>query len=189
VLGLLLILGNLSNTLNQQTSLIKQFYTKTESTVDYQYHVILSDYIKTIGNIVLTDNSQTKPEKSAIIRAMTQATLQELDLESRRYVVMFLYDINLLKTSSKKQLPLFFGAFLTNAKLQNLDLRYANFQGADLTGADLRGTDLRGANLENAILKHACYNNLTSFNQGFAPITARMKEVLNSRECFSARSR
>ncbi|WP_180974931.1 pentapeptide repeat-containing protein [Fischerella thermalis] len=188
VLGLLLIFGNLSNTLNQQTSLIKQFYTNTESTVDYQHHIILSDYIKTIGNIVLADNSQTKPEKSAMIRAMTQATLQELDPESRRYVVMFLYDINLLKTSSKKQLPLFFGASLTNAKLQNLDLRYANFQGADLTGADLRGTDLRGANLENATLKHACYNNLTLFNQGFAPIAAGMKEVLNSRECFSASS-
>ncbi|WP_315790424.1 pentapeptide repeat-containing protein [Fischerella sp. JS2] len=189
VLGLLLIIGNLSNNLNQQTSLIKQFYTNTESTVDYQQHVILSDYIKIIGNIVLTENSQAKPEKSAMIRAMTQATLQELDPERRRYVVMFLYDVNLLKTSSKNQLPLLFGASITDAKLQDLDLRYANFQSADLTGADLRGTDLRGANLENAILKHACYNNLTLFNQGFAPIPVGMKEVLNSRECFSTRSR
>jgi hypothetical protein len=189
VLGLLLILGNLSNTLNQQTSLIKQFYTNTESTVDYQRHVILSDYIKTIGNIILTDDSQVKPEKSAMIRAMTQATLQELDPERRRYVVMFLHDINLLNTSSKKQLPLLFGASLTDAKLQSLDLKFANFQGTNLTGADLRGTDLRKANLENAILKNACYNNLTLFNKGFVPIAVGMKEVVDSRECFSARSR
>jgi hypothetical protein len=127
VLGLLLILGNLSNTLNQQTSLIKQFYTNTESTVDYQHHVILSNYIKTIWNIVLTDNSQAKPEKLAIIRVMTQAKLQELDPERRRYVVMFLYDLILLKTSLKKQLPLLFGASVRDAKLQNLDCKICHF--------------------------------------------------------------
>ncbi|MFB2770338.1 pentapeptide repeat-containing protein [Pelatocladus sp. BLCC-F211] len=186
VLGLLLIIGNLSNTLNQQTSQFKEFYINTESTVDYQRHVILSDYIKTIGNIVLTEKSQAKSENSAMIRAMTQATLQELDPERRRYVVMFLSDINLLKKSSKKQLPLLFGASITGAKLQGLDLREANFQGTNLTGVDLRGADLRRANFKNAILTNACYNKLTLFNKGFIPTAVGMKEVLDTKKCYSS---
>ncbi|TBR60495.1 hypothetical protein B4U84_06455 [Westiellopsis prolifica IICB1] len=186
ILGLLLIIGNLSNTLNQQTSQFKEFYINTESTVDYQSHVILSDYIKTIGNIVLTEKSQSKPEHSAMIRAMTQATLQELDPERRRYVVMFLSEINLLKKSSKKQLPLLFGASITGAKLQGLDLKNANFQGTNLTGVDLRGADLRGANFKNAILTNACYNKLTLFNKGFIPTAVGMKEVLDTKKCYSS---
>ncbi|KOP25041.1 hypothetical protein AMR41_16605 [Hapalosiphon sp. MRB220] len=184
VLGLLLIIGNLSNSLNQQTSQFKEFYINTESTVDYQSHIILSDYIKTIGNIVLTEKSQDKPEKSAMIRVMTQATLQELDPERRRYVVMFLSDMNLLKNSSKKQLPLLFGASIAGAKLQGLDLRSANFQSTNLTSVDLRGADLRGANFKNAILTNACYDKLTLFNKGFAPNTMGMKEVLENKKCY-----
>ncbi len=183
IVSLLLILGNLSNTLSQQTYQLQQFSENTELTADYHRYTILSDYMKTIANEIVTGHSQKTPEKSAMIRALTQATLQELDPGRKRYVVMFLHDANLLKTASKKQPSLLLGASLTGANLQGLNLKLANLQGANLTSADLRGTDLRGANLENAILAKSCYNTSTLFDKKFIPSAAGMRKVADSQAC------
>jgi Pentapeptide repeats (8 copies) len=183
VLFVIIILANLTNNFHDKIYSFPGFSENTAFTVDYQRHAILSDYLKTMTQVILEDNPKQVKNNSNIFRAMTQATLQELDPQRQRYVIMFLQDANLLQNSSRKQASLLLGANLIAINLQNLNLRFADFQGTNLTGADLRGADLRGVNLENANLTNSCYNSQTIFEKTFQPIAAGMKEIVKSKEC------
>jgi hypothetical protein len=179
----LLIWGNIPNGLNRSIYQLSGFSGNIELTADDRSQAIVSDYLKTMTQVILADNPQQIKANPAIFRAMTQATLQELDPGRKRYVMMFLQDANLLKKTSNKHPSLLLGASFTGANLQDINLQFANLQGTNLTGADLRGADLRRANLVNANLTKSCYNNLTIFDKKFQPDKLGMREVKNSQKC------
>jgi Pentapeptide repeats (8 copies) len=161
-----------------------QFYSfATELKADFHHQAVLSDYFKTMTSLLVEDNLKNNQQKSAIVRAMTQATLEELDPGRKRYVIMFLQDANLLQGSSNKQPSLLWGANLVGANLQGIVFKSTNLQGTNLAKADLRGTDLRGANLKSANLDDSCYDTLTLFERKFQPISAGMREITESDEC------
>lgn len=188
ILILSLFLLNVTHTLSKQAYYLEKLSVNAELTNDYQGQKILSEYLTTMAKTMLEDNSKKIQEKMAFIRSMTQATLQELNPERKRFVVMFLQDTNLLPTSNRKAM-LLLGANLVGAKLQGLNLKFANLQGANLASADLRGTDLRGANLESANLKNACYNSFTLFERELDPSSLGMREMVESKECSVIASR
>lgn len=178
------IVGNVTQGASQPLSKITGFSgNKVELAADYQRQAILSDYLKTMTQIMLDKNPRQVQDKVAILRGMTQATLQELDPGRQRYVILFLQDANLLQVASRRQAPLLFGASLVGVNLQQINLRSANLQGTNLAGADLRGTDLRGAKLANANLTNSCYNEFTKFDRNFDPNIVGMKAVQNSQVC------
>jgi Pentapeptide repeats (8 copies) len=180
---LMLILININNSLSQETYQLKKITSNIELNSNYQSHGILSDYLKTMAKTIYENNGNNFKEKFAFMRAMTQATLQELDPGKKRYVIMFLRDANLLKISSNKTTALLSGANLAGVKLQDMDLKFTNLQGANLDKADLRGVDLRGANLENASLKNSCYSDQTLFSKNFDPAAFKMRKISNSKKC------
>ena len=185
VIIFMIILGNITNGANQSLYQLPGVSgNQVELTADYYRQGVLSDYLKTMTQIMLEENPRQVKDKLAIFRGMTQATLQELDPGRQRYVVLFLQDANLLQVSSRRQPPLLFGANLVGANLQGINLKSANLQGTNLTGADLRGTDLRGANLVNANLTNSCYNEFTIFDKKFLPNKVKMREVATSQKCF-----
>ncbi len=169
-----LFIGNIANA---NSSL--NFSSATNS----HRQTVLNDYLQTMTGILLEESPREISEKSTLFRAITQATLQELDPERKRYVIMFLHDANLLKFSSKKQASLLLGANLVKANLQNLNLSSTDLAGAKLDGADFRDTDLRGAILDTAKLTGSCYNDSTFFDKKFDPIAAGMRIVKESQGC------
>ncbi|MEA5596163.1 pentapeptide repeat-containing protein [Rivularia sp. UHCC 0363] len=145
---------------------------------------VLSDYLKTMTAIILKENPQEIRKKAATFRAITQATLEEIDPIRKRFVIMFLEDTQLLKISTQKQVSLLMGVNLAGVNLQGINFRFNNLQGVNLEKADLRGADLRKAKLSNAKLTNSCYNNYTLFDKNFDPVAAGMKEVAQSQVCF-----
>ncbi|UKP01302.1 pentapeptide repeat-containing protein [Nostoc sp. UHCC 0870] len=88
-----------------------------------------------------------------IARALTIATLRELDSERNKQITTFLYELNLIQKVDSllnTRIPL-----LYKADLEKANLRGAFLKGADLREANLKGADLREANLENACLEDA----------------------------------
>ncbi|MFN6568604.1 pentapeptide repeat-containing protein [Dendronalium sp. ChiSLP03b] len=183
IIFFLLVLGNIPNGFKQPIYQLSQFSGNIEITADYYRQAILSDYLKTMTKVILEDNPKKVQNKSAIFRAMTQAVLQELDPECKRYIIMFLQDANLLRMTSNKQPSLLLGANLTGANLQGMNLRFANLQGTNLSRVDLRSSDLLGANFTDAIFNNSCYNNFTIFDKNFQPQAAGMRKVKSSKKC------
>jgi hypothetical protein len=180
----LLSRGNITNLLNEPPHKLAELSgNNLELTADYHRQAILSDYLKTMTQAILKDSPQQTRQKSAIFRAMTQSTLQELDPERQRYLIMFLQDTNLLQGYSQRRPSLLLGANLTKTNLQGINLRYANLQGVNLTSADLRGSDLRGANLANANLSNSCYDSQTFFDKKIQPQILGMRKVEISHKC------
>lgn len=150
---------------------------------DVHHQAVLSDYLKTMTATILQENSQLIRKKAVTFRAMTQATLEELDPIRKRFVIMFLQDTKLLKISSQKHISLLMGVNLAGVNLQGIDFRFNDLQNVNLKNADLRATDLRRTNLNNANLKNSCYNNYTLFDKNFDPIAAGMREVAQFQMC------
>ncbi|HLP91300.1 MAG TPA: pentapeptide repeat-containing protein [Nostocaceae cyanobacterium] len=151
---------------------------------NYAQHDILSNYLNTMTMLILEANPQQIQQKSPVFRAITQATLQELDPEYKRYIILFLQDANLLQISTKEESSLLWGANLSGVNLQGLNLTSANLQGANLENVDFRGANLHGVKLKNANLENACYNSSTVFDHRFQPNTEGMKEIKASQKCF-----
>jgi uncharacterized protein YjbI with pentapeptide repeats len=149
-------------------------------TTNVHRQAVLSDYLKTMTSTVFKENPQSIRKKAATFRAMTQATLEELDPIRKRFVIMFLQDTKLLKISAQKQVSLLMGVNLTGVNLQGIDFRFNDLQGVNLNHADLRGADLRKTILNQANLTNSCYNNYTLFDKKFDPVAAGMKEVAQS---------
>lgn len=152
-------------------------------TTDVHRQAVLSDYLKTMTSTIFKENPRSIRNKAATFRAMTQATLEELDPIRKRFVVMFLQDTKLLEISAKKQVSLLMGVNLAGVNLQGMDFRFNDLQGVNLKNADLRGVDLRKTKLNNANLTNSCYNNYTLFDKNFDPVAAGMKEVGQSQMC------
>lgn len=201
---------NLVNGLNAQLDRpfqIQESLTKTQITVEEHRQTVLMDYLSTVTELLVKDSSESK-EKFGILRALTHAVLQDLDAPRKRYVMMVLYDANLIRLNAA---PLDRGvvdSFLARANLvgvnlqglnfrdtdfRKTDLRGANFQGVDLSGSNLQeanfsGTDLRAAILDAVILggtdlTSACYNGRTQFDPNFDPIAAGMQKVALTEPC------
>ncbi len=152
-------------------------------TTDVHRQAVLSDYLKTMSATILKENPRTIRRKVATFRAMTQATLEELDPIRKHFVIMFLQDSNLLKISAQKRVPLLMGVNLAGVNLQGTNFRFNDLQGVNLENADLRGADLRRAKLNNANLTNSCYNNYTLFDKKFDPVAAGMREVGQFKMC------
>ena len=153
-------------------------------TTDIHRQAVLSDYLKTMTATILKENPRAMRKKAVTFRAMTQATLEELDPIRKRFVIMFLQDAKLLKISAQKQVSLLMGVNLAGVNLQGINFRFNDLQGVNLENADLRGADLRKAKLSNANLTNSCYNNYTLFDKKFDPVAAGMREVTQSQMCF-----
>lgn len=152
-------------------------------TSDVHHQAVLSDYLKTMTATILQENSQSIRNKAATFRAMTQATLEELDPIRKRFVIMFLQDTKLLKISSRKHISLLMGVDLTGVNLQGINFRFNDLQNVNLKNADLRGADLRKTKLNHANLTNSCYNNYTLFDKNFDPVAAGMREVAQFQMC------
>ncbi|MEM1395314.1 MAG: pentapeptide repeat-containing protein [Cyanobacteria bacterium P01_H01_bin.150] len=150
---------------------------------DVHHQAVLSDYLKTMTATILQENPQSIRKKAATFRAMTQATLEELDPIRKRFVIMFLQDTKLLKISSQKHISLLMGVNLTGVNLQGMNFRSNDLQNVNFKNADLRGADLRRTKLNNANLTNSCYNNYTLFDKNFDPVAAGMKEVAQFQMC------
>lgn len=152
-------------------------------TTDVHHQAILSDYLKTMTSTILQEHPQSIRRKTATFRAITQATLEELDPIRKRFVIMFLQDTKLLQISARKKISLLMGVNLAGVNLQGINFRFNDLQNVNLKNADLRGADLRKTNLNNANLNHSCYNNYTLFDKNFDPVAAGMKEVAQFQMC------
>lgn len=150
---------------------------------DVHHQAVLSDYLKTMTSTIFAENPRSIRRKAATFRAMTQATLEELDPLRKRFVIMFLQDTKLLEISAHKKVSLLMGVNLAGVNLQGIDFRLNNLQYVNLKNADLRGADLRRTKLNNANLTNSCYNNYTLFDKYFDPVAAGMKEVAQSQMC------
>ena len=146
-------------------------------TADVHRQAVLSDYLKTMTATIIKENPRSIRRKVVAFRAMTQATLGELDPIRKRFVIMFLQDAKLLKISAQKHASLLMGVNLAGVNLQGVNFRFNDLQSVNLENADLRGADLRKAKLNNANLTNSCYNNYTLFDQKFDPVAAGMREV------------
>lgn len=144
---------------------------------------VLSDYLKTMTATILRENPQSIRKKAVTFRAMTQATLEELDPIRKGFLIMFLQDTQLLKISAEKQVSLLMGVNLAGVNLQGVNFRFNNLQGVNFHHADLRGADLRRAKLNNANLTNSCYNNYTLFDRKFDPVAAGMRKIEQSQVC------
>jgi uncharacterized protein YjbI with pentapeptide repeats len=200
---------NLVNGLNEQLERpfqIQDSLTKTQITVDQHRQSVLSDYFGMVTELLVTNQSHSK-EEFAVLRALTHATLQELDASRKRYVMLFLHDANLIQQGTAatglSPEPFLARANLVGANLQAIplhdadlrqtdlrgadlravDLTHANFQDADLSGADLRAADLRDAIFQNTNLTNVCYNQRTRFDPNFDPVQVGMKEVAQDALC------
>jgi len=147
------------------------------------HQAVLSDYLKTMTATILQEKPQSIRKKAATFRAMTQATLEELDPIRKRFVIMFLQDSKLLKISAQKHISLLMGVNLAGVNLQGINFRFHDLQYVNLKNADLRGADLRKTKLNNANLTNSCYNNYTLFDKKFDPVAAGMKEVAQFQMC------
>ena len=150
---------------------------------DVHRQAVLSDYLKTMTATILKENPQSIRKKTATFRAMTQATLEELDPIRKRFVIMFLQDAKLLKISAQKKVSFLMGVNLAGVNLQGINFRFNDLRGVNLENADLRGADLRKAKLNKANLTNSCYNNYTLFDKKFDPVAAGMREVTQSQIC------
>lgn len=150
---------------------------------DVHHQAVLSDYLKTMTSTIFEQNPRSIRRKAATFRAMTQATLQELDPLRKRFVIMFLQDTKLLKISAQKHISLLMGVNLAGVNLQGIDFRLNNLQNVNFKNADFRGADLRRAKLNNANLTNSCYNNYTLFDKNFDPVAEGMREVAQSQMC------
>ncbi len=151
---------------------------------DVHRQAVLSDYLKTMTTTIVKENPQSIRKKTAAFRAMTQATLEELDPIRKRFVIMFLQDTKLLKISAQKHISLLMGVNLAGVNLQGMNFRFNDLQGVNFENSDLRGADLRSSKLNNANLSNSCYNNYTLFDKHFDPVAAGMREVGQSQMCF-----
>lgn len=201
---------NLVNGLNAQLDRpfqIQESLTKTQITVEEHRQSVLTEYLSTVTELLVKDNSQSR-EKFGILRALTHAVLQELDAPRKRYVMMVLYDAGLIRLDAapleESVIDSFLaGANLVGVNLQGLNFRDADFRRADLRGANLQSTDLSGSNLQDANfsgadlratlldrvnlkrtnLTSACYNGRTQFDPNVDPIAAEMQKVSLTEPC------
>jgi uncharacterized protein YjbI with pentapeptide repeats len=201
---------NLVNGLNTQLDRpfqIQESLVKTQIMVEEHRQTVLTDYLSTVTELLVKDNSESK-EKFGILRALTHAVLQELDAPRKRYVMMVLYDANLIRLNTALPDMGVVDSFLAGANvvgvnlqglnfrnsdlrktnlqganLQQVNLSGSNFQDANLSGADLRSTILDGVNLDGANLTSACYSGRTQFDPNFDPIAAGMQKVSLTEPC------
>ncbi|HEY9816284.1 MAG TPA: pentapeptide repeat-containing protein [Candidatus Obscuribacterales bacterium] len=202
---------NLLNGFNEQLNRpfqIQDSLSKTQLTADYYRQTALSTYLSAAGMVLMQTHDHRTLEQLATLRALTHATLRELNAERKRYVVMLLQDAQVLTWRPEDNQDIGRPAFLSQANLiganlEGLDLqgtdlrgadlravnfRYANLNhthltGANLTGADLRSADLSNADLERVELLNACYNGRTVLDVNIDPTTAGMKKVTESDIC------
>ena len=199
---------NLLNGFNAQLDRpfqIQDSLSKTQLTADYYRQTALSTFLSSAGTVLI--QSDRTADQVATLRAMSHATLQELNAERKRYVVMLLHDAMLLErspeTADPTAAPFLAGANLIGANLSHLDfqntdfrqadlravnlrqsnLHHADLSSANLTGADLRSADLSDAVMDNLKLDNACYNGRTVFDANFDPTIARMKDVPETEVC------
>jgi hypothetical protein len=206
VATLTIAIVNLLNGFNAQLDRpfqIQDSLSKTQLTADYYRQTALSTFLSSAGTVLI--QSDRTANQVATLRAMSHATLQELNAERKRYVVMLLHDSRLLERSPDTPMaaPFFAGANLIGANLSHLDLHntdlrradlravnfrqsdlsHADLSDANLTGADLRRANLSNAVIDNAILDNACYNGRTVFDANVDPAIASMKDVPETEVC------
>jgi uncharacterized protein YjbI with pentapeptide repeats len=121
---------------------------------------------------------------------LTRVDLHLADLTSARLLAAnlngaLLFDVNLSGahlaeanlSSTNLTLSDLRDADLRAADLTHADVRGANLTDANLRGADLRGTDLAVAALRGADLAHVCYDDTTTWPDGFTPARTRLRLV------------
>jgi hypothetical protein len=133
----------------------------------------LQAYLDRMGNLLGEEGARDNPDERALARAQTLAVLEGLDPKSKRVVVQFLRESNLIPLEvpgKQDKIVSLSGANLREADLSGLNLEEARLAGAflhranlssaylphaDLGGTRLHGADLTGANLSGASLKRA----------------------------------
>lgn len=183
IIFLAVTIGIFNHRIDKPAYQLTQGQQKIVLASDVHHQEVLSDYLKTMTATILQENSQSIRNKAATFRAMTQATLEELDPIRKRFVIMFLQDTKLLKISSQKHISLLMGVDLTGVNLQGINFRFNDLQNVNLRNADLRGADLRKTKLNHANLTNSCYNNYTLFDKNFDPVAAGMREMAQFQMC------
>ncbi|MEB3218818.1 MAG: pentapeptide repeat-containing protein [Nostocales cyanobacterium 94392] len=183
VMFLLLVIGIFLHGFDQPADQFIPGHGNIAITSNIYRQQVLSDYLKTMTGTILQENPQSIRKNAVTFRAITQATLEELDPIRKGFVIMFLQDAKLLKISAEKQVSLLMGVNLAGVNLQGVNFRFNNLQGVNFHHADLRGADLRRTKLNNANLTNSCYNNYTLFDKKFDPVAAGMRRIEQSQVC------
>jgi uncharacterized protein YjbI with pentapeptide repeats len=186
--------------------LLQDSSNQVNLTAEHYRQSVLSTYLEKMTDILLDHKNSDIQSSNFLFRAMTQATLQEIDGKRKRYVIVLLLDAQLLNNSL---LSLLVGADLSNSDLHNLNLNqvnleqanlskanfskanlnHVNFRQADLSNADLSYADLRGAifkkvKLDKTNFTNACYDVLTEFETNFDPNKQNMKKISSFDSCL-----
>ena len=132
-----------------------------ESSIEQLRKETLDSYLDRMISLIernITSRKEPEPALFQAARAITIATLKELDSNRNRQVTTLLYETNLLQKvtdEANRNGSILYQSDLKEAQLKNSFFKNANLESADFEGADLRGANLEGANLTNANLRDA----------------------------------
>ena len=118
----------------------------------------LTSYLEKMEKLLLEKNLRTSLEDSevrSVARAITIATIKNLDSERNNLLLSFLRESNLVQTTKEGSISLFSSLNLSNVDLSNVDFSGVNFREANLRGANLKGANLSKANLIDADIREA----------------------------------
>lgn len=139
----------------------------------HEGHIDLSGIDASVGGQYRADLQGAYLTRSTIARSdLAGADVSMATLTSTDMTCVILVGANL--EAAKLMSANLTGATLARANLVRADLARADLGEADLSHADLSGAHLCGANLLGADLSHSnltgvCYNDRTSWPQGFSP--------------------
>lgn len=165
---------------------------------------LLNDYIQRVSSIIAQDPHiyvRTTDPARAIVSALTQKTLLQLNAEHKVALLRSLYKRKLIDDDFRVvslQGADFHACNLTGLDLSDTDLSGANFSNADMrkvnlnsttlisvnfNGANLAGADLKGTDIHNAEIRDA---NLTGADLAGA-IGKSIEQLLQARSLAGAR--
>ena len=120
---------------------------------DNQREAAFQGYLDKMSDLLLQEHLRTSPPDSevrSIARARTLAIFPQLDDIRKRRLLRFLYESDLIKKDTGKEILDLNGLSLYELSLVGIDMRKI-----DLSGVSLRDDDLSEANLSGADLSHA----------------------------------
>jgi hypothetical protein len=143
------------STRNQQQIEAQRAKAQQQIEDDRVRQSVLQSYIQDMTELLLDKGlAKSEPDDPVrdIARSSTLAAVRQLDGERKGILLEFLFESNLVISSSIDPIILLEDADLRDANLSSADLSGADLSGADLFGTDLGSADLIGADLSGAKL-------------------------------------
>lgn len=120
---------------------------------DNQREAAFQAYLDKMSDLLLQKHLRTSPSDSevrSIARARTLAIFSQLDDIRQRRLLRFLYESDLIKKDTGKEILDLNGLFLRYLSLRGIDMRKIALSGVSLHDGDLSEANLSGADLSHA---------------------------------------